>query len=604
MSTEQSIHWLDWGDEAFQRSLSEEKPVLLALTATWCHWCHVMDQTSYSHSKVISLINSRFVPVRVDVDQRPDLSHRYNQGGFPSVAVLDHQGELITGRIYTPPEEMVQFLEQVSSRYPETGEADGHPGDEATPVPAAAPSAGEPGSEVTSVLQRMEEMYDATYGGFGYEPKQPPWDGVGLLLARYGHTRDRNLLRMATTTLDGIQVGLYDRNDEGFFRYSVSRDWKVPHYEKMLCTNASLAVTYLDAYQLTGRKAYRQAGLGALKYMQDILFDQPTGLFYASQDAGEAYYALPWGHRKTAEKPRIDRTFYAGWNALAASSLIKGFGTSGDSSYLQVVKGVLDHLWQQGWSKEGGFSHVLEAPGQQFRYLSDQVHALGAFLCLYESTGNPGALETSLQVVDCIQRLFGASDGGYLDVCDVSPNPDAMLRPVKPVLENSLMAEALIRLSHLTGQEDLEQQARDTLMLFRDVAPGSSYKGPPGFRRMEEDEERLYLPAAPVWAMAWDMLEHGPVDLVLVGAAADRRTQRLLRSALRVFAPHRIIQVLDPQEDEVRVSALGFPVNTPPSLYACMSGMCLSPIRTPAQVRSLASEQPWSQSGRFTIRLG
>ena len=141
-------------------------------------------------------------------------------------------------------------------------------------------------------------------------------------------------------------------------------------------------------------------------------------------------------------------------------------------------------------------------------------------------------------------------------------------------------------------------------MLFRDVAPGSSYKGPPGFRRMEEDEERLYLPAAPVWAIAWDMLEHGPVDLVLVGAAADRRTQRLLRSALRVFAPHRIIQVLDPQEDEVRVSALGFPVNTPPSLYACMSGMCLSPIHTPAQVRSLASEQPWSQSGRFTIRLG
>ena len=124
MSTEQSIHWLDWGDTAFQRALSEEKPVLLALTATWCHWCHVMDQTSYSHPEVIDLVDSRFVPVRVDVDQRPDLSHRYNQGGFPSVAVLDHQGELITGRIYTPPEEMVQFLERVSSRFPETDEAD------------------------------------------------------------------------------------------------------------------------------------------------------------------------------------------------------------------------------------------------------------------------------------------------------------------------------------------------------------------------------------------------------------------------------------------------------------------------------------------------
>ena len=606
MSAEDSInaiHWTEWGDAAFRRSESEDKPILLALTATWCHWCHVMDETSYSDPQVIDLIDSRFIPVRVDVDQRPEISHRYNQGGFPSVAVLDHRGDLIAGRIYTPPEEMVRFLEQASSGHPDLIES---------APPSIAASAGEPGAEVTSVLQRLEELYDSNFGGFGSEPKQPPWDGVELLLERYGHTREKRLLTMATTTLDGVRAGLYDQNDQGFFRYSVSKDWKVPHYEKMLCTNASLAETYFKAYQVTGRTAYRQSGLGALRYMLESLCDHSSGLFYASQDAGEAYYALSWSQREHAEKPRIDRTFYSGWNAMAASSLLKAYGAVGEESYLQLARDVLDRLWREEWTEEGGFRHSMdgpierdvEPPTQRSRYLSDQVHALGGFLDLYQATGDAEALQTAIQVVESIQRLFGASDGGYHDVCDISANPEPMMRPVKPILENSLMGVALIRLCCLTGQHALEQRARDTLSLFRGVAPGSSYLGPPGLRRMEEDEEKLYLPAAPVWAKAWDMLQRGPVHFVLVGSSSDRRTRRLLRSALRVYAPHKIVQALDPQDDIDRVEDLGFPVDGPPALYVCMSGMCMAPVYTPAQVRRLASELPWVGSPRFVTLQG
>ena len=606
MSAEDSInaiHWTEWGDAAFRRSESEDKPILLALTATWCHWCHVMDETSYSDPQVIDLIDSRFIPVRVDVDQRPEISHRYNQGGFPSVAVLDHRGDLIAGRIYTPPEEMVRFLEQASSGHPDLIES---------APPSIAASAGEPGAEVTSVLQRLEELYDSNFGGFGSEPKQPPWDGVELLLERYGHTREKRLLTMATTTLDGVRAGLYDQNDQGFLRYSVSKDWKVPHYEKMLCTNASLAETYFKAYQVTGRTAYRQSGLGALRYMLESLCDHSSGLFYASQDAGEAYYALSWSQREHAEKPRIDRTFYSGWNAMAASSLLKAYGAVGEESYLQLARDVLDRLWREGGTEEGGFRHSMdgpierdvEPPTQRSRYLSDQVHALGGFLDLYQATGDAEALQTAIQVVESIQRLFGASDGGYHDVCDISANPEPMMRPVKPVLENSLMGVALIRLCCLTGQHALEQRARDTLSLFRGVAPGSSYLGPPGLRRMEEDEEKLYLPAAPVWAKAWDMLQRGPVHFVLVGSSSDRRTRRLLRSALRVYAPHKIVQALDPQDDIDRVEDLGFPVDGPPALYVCMSGMCMAPVYTPAQVRRLASELPWVGSPRFVTLQG
>ena len=609
MSTEDSVNtirWTEWSDAAFRRSESEDKLVLLALTATWCHWCHVMDQTSYSDPQVIGLIDSRFIPVRVDVDQRPEISHRYNQGGFPSVAILDHRGNLIAGRIYAPPEEMVLFLEQASLGHPPGGGVGEGPDANKTV------SVGEPGSEVTSVLQRLEELYDSEYGGFGMEPKQPPWDGLGLLLERYCHTRDRSLLAMVTNTLDGIRAGLYDQNDQGFFRYSVSKDWKVPHYEKMLCTNASLAETYFKAHQVTGRKVYRQSGLGALRYMLDTLYDHSTGLFYASQDAGEAYYALSWSQREQAEKPRIDRTFYTGWNALAASALLKAYGVMGDESYLQAARDVLDGLWERGWTKEGGFCHSLgglangdvEAPTQRSRYLSDQVHALGGFLDLHQATGDPESLQTAMQTAEVIHKLFGAPDGGYHDVCDISSNPEPMLLPVKPILENSLMAVALIRLSCLTGQQELEQRARDTLSLFRGVAPGSSYLGWPGLRRMEEDEEVLYLPAAPVWARAWDMLQRGPVHFVLVGSSSDQRTRRLLRSALRVYAPHKVVQALNPQDERNRVEDLGFPVDGPPALYVCMSGTCMAPIFTPAQVRNLASELPWVGSARFFTTLG
>ena len=90
-----AILWRDWGDKAFAAAGSEGKPVLLSLTATWCHWCHVMDQTSYSHAEVIEMVNKFYIPVRVDVDQRPDLSARYNQGGFPSLAILDTDGQVI-----------------------------------------------------------------------------------------------------------------------------------------------------------------------------------------------------------------------------------------------------------------------------------------------------------------------------------------------------------------------------------------------------------------------------------------------------------------------------------------------------------------------------
>lgn len=594
------IRWRGWDEEAFLDARRQGKPILLTLTATWCHWCHVMDQTSYSHPQVIELVNSRFIPVRVDVDQRPDISRRYNQGGFPSIAILDRAGELIAGRVYAPAEEMVRFLEdigsreEIGSRRPEAAAEAIQPRQD-RPRPSASSLAGDDQDPPTGrVLQRLQELYDPDFGGFGREPKQPPWEGLRFLLGLHARTGGKDLLRMAVRSLDGMRTGLYDQKDQGFFRYSVARDWKVPHYEKMLVTNANLTTSYLEAYQLTGKTIYKDTAAGTLDYLLTALYDPARGAFYASQDAGEEYYRLPWKDREAAVKPAVDRTFYSGWNALAATALTKAFGVLGRPSYLQVASQVLEHLWNETWSPDRGMAHVVGGSRQQPPVLEDHGYFLRALLDLHQATGRKELLRRASAVAATVESLFAAPDGGFYDVSEPNSSGGVLGPRDKPVLENSLLAEALATLGYLTGEDGYMTLARRTLEAFQEVVPGSSYLGSKNSRRMEEDEERLFLPAGSAWGRAWDLLESGPVHLVLIGSASDSQTRNILSAALKTYAPHRIIQLLDPKEDGERIASLGFPTGGAPALYACMNGMCLSPITTAGGVRELRVSRPWS----------
>ena len=159
------------------------------------------------------------------------------------------------------------------------------------------------------------------------------------------------------------------------------------------------------------------------------------------------------------------------------------------------------------------------------------------------------------------------------------------------MLENSLLAEGLITLHWLTGEDDYLDWATNALRVFQDIVPGKSYLGSHSSHRMEEDEERLFLPAGSAWARAWDLLHNGPVRLVVVGNPASAGNLR--RAAQRLPAPHRITQFLDPAREEERIAALGFPVGRGDALYACMGATCLAPISTAAEVRELAKARPW-----------
>ena len=154
-----------------------------------------------------------------------------------------------------------------------------------------------------------------------------------------------------------------------------------------------------------------------------------------------------------------------------------------------------------------------------------------------------------------------------------------------------MLAEALAIISNLNGNDEYQALAKDTLDCFRGIVPGASYLSAENSRRMEEDEERLFLPAGSAWARAWDMLSNGPVRLVVVGEASHPRTQRLLRAALKVYVPHRIVQPLDPRFDGEEIASLGFPAGNVPSLYACLGNICLAPITEPNDVKQLLTRQ-------------
>lgn len=251
----EEIKWLEWGKEAFEKSRKENKPILLDIFGTWCYWCHEIEKNCYQNPEIIKKINEYFIPIRVDTDKRPDINERYNQGGWPTTVFLTDQGKIIMGGTYIPPRNMLGILDRV--RYSYQGEKT-LPFELETPLLKVKKPITE--SIVLELGNALLQSHDNVFGGFGTNQKFPMAEGLELALILFNKTKDAEYLSVVENSLKGMIKGIFDKVEGGFFRYSVTRDWEEPHYEKMLETNAELVGVLSEAYSITKNKTYLETG--------------------------------------------------------------------------------------------------------------------------------------------------------------------------------------------------------------------------------------------------------------------------------------------------------------------------------------------------------
>ena len=305
------------GEEAFAAARRLNKPILLDIGAVWCHWCHVMDRESYDDPEIAQIVNERFVAIKVDRDERPDIDARYQvavqalsgQGGWPLTAFLTPDGKPYFGGTYFPPDEHYgrpsfrRVLISISDAFHEknadvTEQAKMVEGAIAHSESFAAKSGDVSLRVVDEIVQACLKMFDPENGGFGSAPKFPHPSALDLLIDRYrtagaalrtgGDARlpTDTVREVFTTTLEKMaRGGVYDQLAGGFHRYSVDERWVVPHFEKMSYDNSELLKSYVYAYQATGFEFFAEVARDIVRWMDEWLSDREHGGFYASQDA-------------------------------------------------------------------------------------------------------------------------------------------------------------------------------------------------------------------------------------------------------------------------------------------------------------------------------
>ncbi|MBI1885706.1 MAG: thioredoxin domain-containing protein [Chloroflexi bacterium] len=576
------IRWRSWGPQAFQAAKREDKPILLSLSAVWCHWCHVMDETSYSDEQVISFINDHYVPVRVDNDQRPDINSRYNMGGWPTTAFLTPDGEVLAGATYVPPDQMQQVLPQVAEYYKTNREEVARKVAEMRERRAAVAASARPSPLAPdifdNVLRAVTEAYDPVFGGFGEAPKFPHADAIDLLLYAHrrrtdGHPsgRDPDLLHMARKTLESMaRGGVFDQEWGGFFRYATHRDWSEPHYEKMLEDNTGLLANVLRLYQVTKDESHRQIAERVIAYLEAKLRDK-RGFFYGSQDADEEFYKLPAAERETRQEPYIDPTCYTSWNAMAASAYLEASWTLDRPELKDAAVAALDFAWENSREPGRGMYRFNDGRPRMLGLLGDQAHTARALLDAHQVAADSTYLERAEELAQLLlDRFFDKEAGGFFDAWDDNETLGRLGERQKSLQENAVCAEIFTRLHHLTRNETYRETAEATLEAF---APGYHVLG--------------YFAAG--YGKAVDVFLNHVAEVTIVGSG-DAGTNALHRAALALDVPARVVQVLHPEKDAARLEALSLPPQPAPAAYVCLGTMCSAPVRKPEDLSETTTE--------------
>ncbi len=600
MAGESRVMWREWSDEAFAEAKAQDKPVLLSISAVWCHWCHVMDRGVpgdpvhtgvYNDQQIADYINAHFVPVRVDNDQRPDINARYNMGGWPTTCFLTPDGDVIYGATYLAPSQMHQLLPRVvevwrndrqeilrqlrersaQATNRESGWVHTPPAD--SPLPVA--------EVVGNVSGAIIRNFDPRHGGLGNGQKFPMSDAWELLLALYAQTREKRLLDMVVRTLIAMGTrGMYDLVAGGWFRYSTTPDWSVPHFEKMLEDHGRLLPVYLHAIQLcrdAGREddeaTLTKVVAAALGYLTSTLLRDEEGLTYfaGSQDADEEYYLLSREERARLSAPFIDWRLYADWNALIVSALLQASVALGQPGHTDLAVRVWRTLVRRCLNKDGSVVHSLISRDGVMAHaglrgqLGDQAALARASLDIAQHRPElmDDALDVARRVLDFAVRELRSSEGSFYD-SPADPNAQGMLRiRIQPIFDNCAMAEALLVMGYLADEADWRQLAQLALAAF-------------------DGEYKRYREHGGAYALAVMRAEQVPDEVMIVGRADDALP--FVRAAHATYSSWRIVRALDPERDAGFILRRGYPTARLPVAFLCRGATCSAPIYDPQQL--------------------
>jgi uncharacterized protein YyaL (SSP411 family) len=608
------VEWYPWGEEALERARLEDKPILLSIGYAACHWCHVMAHESFEDEQTAALMNQRFVNVKVDREERPDLDSLYmdavvaltGHGGWPMTVFLTPSGEPFLGGTYFPPEPrhglpaFRQLLEAVSDAYRErrddVARQAGTLVDALRQAAELSPSA-DPLTEslLTDAARALQRQFDPEWGGFGGAPKFPPASTLEFLLRWHRRSGDDQALEMVTRTLDGMAAGgMYDLLGGGFHRYSVDERWLVPHFEKMLYDNALLAPVYLHAWLVTGEAPYREVAEETLEYMlrelrlpeggfasaQDADTDGVEGLTFTwTADEGAPSELLePFEHgrsvlrgeldeelkgrlfelREQRPKPLRDDKAIAAWNGLALAALAEAGRRLQRADCIDAARAVAEFLLGP-LSDERGRLHRSWRAGQARNpgYLEDYADVANGLYELHVATGELRWLHEAMRLARLAVELFSDEQRGgfFLAAADgeqlVARKKEFDDNPTPS--GNSMLAFVLLRLGRIWGDDELERQAAGVLRLVRDGIP----RAPSAFGHALNALD-LYL--AP------------PRELAVIGTPEDD----VARAALAGFDPDTVA-AFGPADDVPLLAGKDY-VDGKAAVYVCERFTCKAPV--------------------------
>ena len=611
------VDWYPWGEEALARARAEDKPLLLSIGYAACHWCHVMEHESFEDEATAAVMNERFVNVKVDREERPDLDSLYmdavvaltGQGGWPMTVFLTPDGEPFHGGTYFPPQprhglpSFRQVLEAVSQAYRERREdvarAAGQLVDAVRASSAVAPSR-EPLTQsiLSDAVRALQAQFDPRYGGFGGAPKFPPASVLEFLLRR-------GELEMVRTTLDNMAAGgMYDLLGGGFHRYSVDERWLVPHFEKMLYDNALLAQAYLHAWVVAGEDRYREVVEETLGYVLRELA-LPEGGFASSQDAdtegvegltftwtedegAPAELLQPFEHgrsilrgrlspelrarlfaiREQRPKPARDDKAIAAWNGLLLAVLAEaGRRLPGNTGLLDAATRLAEFLLGPLSDGDGRlFRSRREGRATIPGYLEDYADVANGLYELHVATGELRWLEEAGRLARLAVKLFADDEHGgfFLAPVDgerlVARKKDFDDHPIPS--GNSMLAYVLLRLARIYGDDELERRA---VGVFRLIHSGLE-RAPSAFGHA---------------LCALDLHFSTPREIAIVGPV----TSPVARAALAPFDPNAVVAV-GPAEGVPLLEGKGL-VRGRPAVYVCERFACRYPVVDPAELSAV-----------------